>query len=146
MTEQKNTTDPRTEYIAGLRQLADLLEQHPDLELPFDGRSHPISVYLTTKEDQRTPLAAWTRVLPGRKTKSKGGTHDEYFNVRVRLRGLDFQIVANRAEVCERIVVGTREVVTEVPDPEAVAALPKVEVREVVEDVEWRCGPLLAAS
>jgi hypothetical protein len=43
-------------------------------------------------------------------------------------------------------VVGTREVTEEVPDPEALAAVPKVTVTRTVEDVRWECRPLLAEA
>jgi hypothetical protein len=46
--------------------------------------------------------------------------------------------------VCERVVTGTRLETKEVPDPEALKAVPLVTVTETVEDVEWRCMPLLA--
>jgi len=49
--------------------------------------------------------------------------------------GVSVQHQAPRAEVCERVVVGTETV--EVPDP----AAPMVEVERDV--VEWRCAPLL---
>jgi hypothetical protein len=50
-----------------------------------------------------------------------------------------------RDEVCERVVVGTREVTEEVPDPDALAAIPTVTVTRTVEDVEWRCNSILGA-
>lgn len=52
-------------------------------------------------------------------------------------------VYASRSEVCERVVKGTREVTKEVPDPEALKAVPKVTVTETVEDVEWVCMPIL---
>jgi hypothetical protein len=48
--------------------------------------------------------------------------------------------------VCERVVVATREVEMEEPDPVAVAALPKVTRTVTVEDVEWKCAPLLTSA
>jgi hypothetical protein len=55
-------------------------------------------------------------------------------------------VLCDRNEVCEKVVTGTREVTKEVPDPEALAAVPKVTVTETVEDVEWRCHPILDAA
>jgi len=52
----------------------------------------------------------------------------------------------HRAQVCERVVVGTREVEVEEADPAAVAALPKVKHVKVIEDVEWVCSPALLAD
>ncbi len=136
----------RVEYTAGLRALADLLDAHPELRLPYDGRTGPIAVYLTTQDgaDQRANLAAWARVLPGPKTKEQAGTDGQLFALRARLHGLNFEVIANRDEVCERVVVGTREVVETVPDPELLAAVPTVEQTRTEELVEWRCGAVLA--
>lgn len=61
-------------------------------------------------------------------------------------RYVKVDVYAGRDEVCERVVVGTREVTEEVPDPEALAAVPTVSVTKTVEDVEWKCLPLLAVD
>jgi hypothetical protein len=128
----------RAEYIKGLRALADALEQHPELRLPYDGRSTGISVF--PHGDQRAELADWARVLPGRKEKTPRNT---YFDLHGSFHGLKITVVCQRDEVCERHVVGTREVEVEEPDPAAVAALPKVKRTEILEDVEWICGSIL---
>jgi hypothetical protein len=62
------------------------------------------------------------------------------------LRPIDIEVYGKRAEVCERVVVGTEEVEEEVPDPEALAAVPRVKVTKTVEQVKWVCSPLLAAG
>jgi hypothetical protein len=81
----------------------------------------------------------------GRKvTKKTNGTEDQFFGIEVSFGWLTLYVYADRDEVCERVVTGSREVVEEVPDPEALAAVPKVTVTTTVEDVVWRCGPLLA--
>ncbi len=51
---------------------------------------------------------------------------------------------AFRDDVCERIVTGTHQVTETGKDPEALAAVPEIEVTKTVEDVEWRCGSILA--
>lgn len=136
--------DPeRAAYVAGLRALADLLEANPDLVLPFDGRTHPISVFARTGDDQRTALAAWVRALPGRKDKRETGTGGRIFEVAGSLRGLRVSVMADRDEVCERVVVGTREITETVPDPELVAAVPTVTVTRTEEIVDWVCHPVL---
>lgn len=135
------STEPgRADYIAGLRALATTLEHHPDLELPYDGRSSSINVMV--HGDQRERVAAWARVLPGAKNK-RASTNGAYFYLEGRMAGLQIAVIADRGEVCERVVVGTREVTEEVPDPEAVAALPKRTQTRVEEVVEWRCHPVL---
>lgn len=52
-----------------------------------------------------------------------------------------------RKEICERVVIGTREVKEEVPDPELLEAatkdIPMVEKIRVIEDVEWQCHSIM---
>lgn len=44
--------DRRAAYAAGLRTLADLIDAHPDLPLPFNGQNaSPLSFYVNTLED-----------------------------------------------------------------------------------------------
>lgn len=70
----------------------------------------------------------------------------DYAGVILRFGEVGLYVYAGRGEVCERIVTGTREVTKEVPDPKALAEVPKVTVTETVEDVEWKCTPLLAVK
>jgi hypothetical protein len=140
-------TIDRSAYTSGLRLLADILDDHPEVPLPYDGRVAPITIHhLYASEAGRTireEFQATIRAFPGTKTKnaSDGGS---YFDVDLDLHGLKVQISTLRDEVCERVVTGTREVTREVPDPQALAAVPTVTVKETVEDVRWECRPLLA--
>jgi hypothetical protein len=133
-------SDRRQGYIDGLRALADALAAYPELMLPIDGYLSGMSILSTGEADQREQLAAWARVLPGRKTKSGS---DRYFRFDGAFAGLKIQVVCDRDVVCERVVIATREVTEDVPDPEALAAVPTVSVTKTVEDVEWRCSPVL---
>jgi hypothetical protein len=146
MSETKATTDTRAEYIAGLRMLADLLDANPHLGLPFDGRTLPMSVYITREDEQREKLAEWARALPGQKTKSEEGTGGVFLALTAQLRGVSLRVLANREEVCERVVLGTHEVVEEKPDPALLAEIPLVTVTRTEEIVEWRCSSLLAEA
>ncbi|MGH9895625.1 MAG: hypothetical protein ACREA0_27310, partial [bacterium] len=120
--------------------LADVLEAHPELKLPYSGSEHsPLMVM--PYEKQREQLAAWARVMPGRKDKK---TRDGYYDLIGAFRGLGLQLICDRNEVCEKVVTGVREVTEEVPDPELLAAVPKVLVTKTVEEVEWHCTSLLA--
>lgn len=136
-----DTSDERAEYIAGLRALADLLERNPDLDLPTYGKWSwsPIRVVITRDDGQRQrdQLAAWARALPGEKTKAPAGQDGEMLTLAGRLRGIWIDVLADRDEVCERVVIGTHEVTKEIPDPDA----PTVTVTEIVEDVRWECKP-----
>lgn len=137
------TTDQRNAYIAGLRRLADALDTDPDLPLPYHGADVHAMVFCQTKEQ----LVAWSRILTGKAEKHVDNDSDAYgFRLKGQVIGVKVDVLVNRAEVCERIVTGTREVTREVPDPDALAAVPTMTVTETVEDIEWVCSPLLAES
>lgn len=75
-------------------------------------------------------------------TKRPGGPDDQYFGVEIGFGWMRLYVYTARDAVCERVVTGTREVVEEVPDPDA----PKVMVTRTEEIVEYRCGPLLGGG
>lgn len=125
----------RSERIAGLRALADLLEQHPELPLPGrDLRAYSMG------EDERATLAAVARALPGRVTKDTTGLEGELFQVYATLGGEEGGViyggVAYRESVCERRQVGTKVVEREEPTETRT-------VRETVPVYEWDCDPIL---
>ena len=127
-------TDRRSEFVAGLRAAADFFESNPDAGVPYDAR---MGFHCSSRDEFVTAVRALGRAEKDFTSSYARATRDFGGGVQV-----DYQ--AYRSEVCERVVVGTREVEVEEPDPEAVAALPKVKRTETVEDVEWRCEPLLA--
>ena len=133
--------DPRVEYIAGLRALADLLEQNPDLEPPYHGFA--TDMLIIPRRGQRAVLAAWARALPGRKQKDPV---DNLYRLSGALRGLKLMVVCNREEVCEKRVLRTETVTETVPDPVYVAAAPLVERETELEIVEWVCTPSILAE
>lgn len=142
-------TNDRQGFIDGLRQIADFLEAHPDVELPhlnsvITGKfENTLNIYIVDG-DQKARLATIARAM-GRAEKLMDAG-----DVRVirRFAGIALVAQASRSEVCERVVTDTREVVEEVPDPEALAAataaVPRIPVIRIEETVEWRCTPLLA--
>ncbi|MBP2704474.1 hypothetical protein JOL79_11675 [Microbispora sp. RL4-1S] len=140
--------DPRHEYIRGLRALADALENHPELPLPYQG-SHPnygrLSFHFLSSENPRAEMAAARRAL-GVPLEKDARDGDTYLDLKGNLHGLYFLLTAFRKDVCERVVTGTREVEIEEPDPAAVASLPKVKTTVTIEDVEWVCHPILAGA
>jgi hypothetical protein len=140
-----DTDSERAAYIKGLRALADVLEQTDDLPLPFDGHLDPITFHFLGTADPRAELAAATRAIPCDWTKRVFDSRNTaYFDLRGQLHGLKVNLSAFRDDVCERIVTGTHQVTETVKDPEALAAVPEIEVTKTVEDVEWRCGSILA--
>lgn len=113
----------RAEYVKGLRALADILDAHPELPLPYDGNSTALD---------------WIEVA------ADDGAGQFYLTF--QLHGLALRVITTRAQMCERVVTGRREVEIEELDPVALAALPKIKRTEVVEDVEWQCRPVLAGE
>jgi hypothetical protein len=122
----------REEAIAAIRELADLLEAHDALPVPFglDGGSS-MNVFLHDG-DAPQRLAELTRLLaPCEKMSEEWGT-----GIQALIGGvIRLQVTADRELVCERVVIGEREVTREVPAPGA----EMVTVTEVEEIVEWRC-------
>jgi len=119
----------------GLRALADMIEQNPDLDANYLG-SHLYIWHAKTSDK----LAAITRAaLRAGATVEKDITGGQY-NVVASFGPIRAMALAERVNVCERVVTGTETVTRTIPDPTA----PLVEVTETVEHVEWVCRPLLA--
>lgn len=133
----------RTEYVAGLRILADLLERHDDLPLPTHG---DVSWLLFGTKGERDTAAQIVRRMPGIWTKVPYGDEgkETLFGFIAEQRGVSLKVVVYRDAVCERIVTGTERVTETIPDP--AVQVPLVEVTREVETVEWRCSPLLAEA
>lgn len=74
--------------------------------------------------------------------KKPGGTEDQFFGVEIHFGWPHIYVYADREQVCERVVTGTREVVEEIPDPDA----PKITRTRTEEIVEYHCGPLLGGG
>lgn len=119
------------EYVRGLREMADFIEAHPALTPHLEANLVRFSETAAEFGLLSLELGTATRV----------GT-DDYARTERKFGPHVLKVATHRATVCERVVVGSEERVIEEPDPEAVAALPKVTRTEVVEQVEWRCAPL----
>lgn len=132
------------EQAAGLRALADFVENNTDiaviLEWPmhiathvFDDAGATFATFVTAAARAGMPVA-----------KEYG---DKYAKVTATFSpAVSVQLQTDREEVCTRVVVGTETVTKKVKDPVALELVPEVEVSEEVEVVEWRCAPLLAAE
>ena len=132
-------TTGRLEYVAGLRALADLLEAHDELPAPYIVNAQWI-VTSSSEDDQRRIVQTFARVIPGTVRKS---VRDTYFDLDGKVGPVEVGLIAGRDSVCTRRVVAVREVTEEVPDPDALKAVPTVTVTKTVEDVEWDCHPIL---
>lgn len=138
-----NHTELATNQAAGLRRLAELIEAHPELSANFRYTLNTagISVHLTS-EDKAAQLGTIARIaLRHGATVTKDIT-DTWHNLVLDFDGIRAQVLAYRDQVCQRVVVGTREVVEEVPDPDA----PTIQRTRTEDIVEWQCSPILAAS
>lgn len=140
-TVQQNT-DRAAALAAGLRELANMIEKNPAL-LDISAIRYVFDRALVSV-DTREDVSALARA--GARSGAKVTKHvgSKYAGVDIAFGSASLHVYADRDEVCERIVIGTREVTEEVPDPEALAAVPKVAVTKIVEDVEWRCSSFLA--
>jgi hypothetical protein len=144
-SDKSAATRTTAEMVAALRSLIDFIETNPELGEHFRYASfRKMLVYAgTTKPREvmaefiRAGLAAGAKIV-------KDFDGDRWANVHLHLGPIEIEVYGARAEVCERVVVGTEEVVEEVADPEALAAVPKVKVTKTVEQVKWVCHPLLA--
>lgn len=136
----------RRAWTAGLRQIADFLDAHDEVPLPYlgayaEGSSKPVlPIYLTSTEEPRQAMAMVMKAM-GRATKA---AHDDIgtFQVWREFAGLVLMASAHREAVCERIVTGTRTVEVDEPVTEVTGTR---KVTKVIEDVQWKCSPLLPA-
>lgn len=146
ITEAPPAVEPTAaqQLAADLRALADMVEANPEIgqmtrfQFAFDR----MLVSVNGREEVVALARAGIRTAGVRVAKHQG---ERWAGVDLHFGGrLSLHVYTDREDVCERIVTGTREVVEEIPDPEALAAVPKVTVTKTVEEVEWRCMPLLA--
>lgn len=143
MTTVQAPPTERDLHCDGLQALVDLLRAHPELRSPF--QYSEILNSISHVEDPKAELAGWARATSHlRPSKDYDG---DYAHLVIHFGpDIDLKVYAGRALVCERIVTGTETVTKTVKDPEALKAVPEVEVTEEVETVEWVCSPLLAGD
>ncbi|GLZ34857.1 hypothetical protein Lesp02_70440 [Lentzea sp. NBRC 105346] len=135
------------EMATGFRALAKLFEVNPALaELARYSSFDRIMVCLGSSDEPVTAMADFVRAAKAHGAKISKSGNEKWFNVDLTFGCVGLHVYAARDEVCERVVVGTREVVEEVPDPEALAAVPTTTVTRTEEIVEWQCKPLLAGG
>lgn len=135
-------TDPRTAYTTGLRQLADILDDNPDLPLPYTGTDSSLNWIEVTRENNEIRDAArlFARLVPGTIVKKP---RDDAFDLIGHIAGVKVCFIASRDAVCTRVVTGTHEVtIAATPAMPATEAQPAV--TQNVETVEWICSSLLA--
>lgn len=123
----------RREYILGLRALADWYEQNPEVVTLADSTLSAFPYYELDSKEFAAKVAR--AMMTCEKKVSDGGL----LYLKRKFHGITLQFLFDRNIVCERRVVGKRQVPAEVI-PERV-----IEAHE--EDiVEWDCGSLLAPT
>lgn len=131
----------------GLRALAAFVEANPELaeRLAYSLGNMSEPVY---GDDSAAVMGQFARaVARGRVENHKDGSSDKFFRLTLCFSdAVRLSLATSREEVCERVVVGTEQVTKTVPDPELLAKVPEIEVTETIEQVEWRCRPLLASD
>ena len=130
MTENEK----RDRFVSELRMLADLYEQNPGLDLPFEPS---VQVFPGGVEG----LAAFARAV-GRADKRVDDRNSLFYLTAKGFEAIKFEAIEARDAVCTRRVVGTETVTKRVHDP----SVPLVEVTEEVEVVEWDCAPSILAA
>jgi len=149
-------SDNRSDYTAGLRALADLLDADPRIPIPNAGSSKwnaiSFAVGFGESDDEAVKaqvVAVARSLIVGQWRKEYDEPNpDSYGDGCLRIygttaAGLTVHICTPREKVCRKVVT-TSEVTKTVPDP--TIEVPQVEVTETVESVEWVCEPILAAS
>lgn len=127
------STQEHAEMVAGIRQAADWLEQHPEM------MAHSPNAMITFWPETREGVAEFCRAAA---PVSKNNPKDWESTATYR-RGLGpyvyLQAFISRERVCRKVEVGTRKV--ERVDPAIKVDLPMVVVEEPV--YAWRCDPVL---
>ena len=128
------------QQAAGLRALADMIEANPDLAPLANAYLPSMDVfYAWTKDD----VARIARAGLAHGAKVEKAAFNNTFGLTLRWGPVGASTLGDRSNVCERVVT-VETVEEEVPDPEALAAVPTVKQIRQVENVSWKCGPWMA--
>ena len=139
-TAPDEPTPKSSPYTDGLRELADWLDAHPEWTpyLP----EHFYS-WIPSDEAKATMARAARDMGTARKTVNENlGT----FRLEKSFGPHTMHVIADRAAVCERVVVGKHVEKTIEKVPVGEVTYEEREVEHVVEDVEWVCPPSLLAG
>lgn len=116
---------PRQKYVDSLRTFADFLETHPNLELPT---TQKLFVF-----PPKSAMGEYARTMG----KCRKSADESYFNLTLDfLPSLQYEPTWYRNQVCERVIVGQKEVTEDIVEV--------VGKRTVTKDVvEWKCPKVL---
>jgi hypothetical protein len=135
----EGTAPKSSSYTAGLRELADWLDAHPEWT-PLSGE------YLYSWQ-HNADLSTMARAARDMGTAEKEiNENTGTFKLVKRFGPHAFTILADRAAVCERVVVGTHVETKLERVPVGEVVYEEREVEHLVEDVRWICPPSLLAG
>jgi hypothetical protein len=124
------------QFVQGLKELAEFYEAHPEVKLPY---SPVFSIFSWNKEEAIRDAVLCAHAF-GYAEKSYS---TDYFRMTKKFPGgISLEFCTDRQAVCTPVVVGTKvEPAHTIP-----AQKEKFVPERVVEQVEWRCQPLLAGA
>ncbi len=124
-----------SEYAAGLRQVAEFIEAHPEIPLP--------GATLTSYALHDKKVVALTARALGQGGRCKKVYEDSILRLKREFGPIELEYLGLRSNVCERVKVGERLVPEMyVPPQPATQGQTIPEHKEAV--YEWVCSPILA--
>jgi hypothetical protein len=141
--------DHRQATIYAIRAVLNRLADDPDIPMPYSveaiGHGKPTFRWLPsgTGKQETAEAARIRRALGGKWDKHVG---DQLLKLHSEDDHAHYEIVIWRTAACTRVVTGTKTVTETVPDPDALAAVPMVEITRQVEEFRWDCAPILATE
>lgn len=130
----------------GWARMAQFLADNPDIAVISDAYDTKVLCFLEPGEVTVDRLADYTRRGLAAGARVVKDYDDRYGGAELHFGPVSLYVYSTRDQVCERVVTGTREVVEEVQDPEALAAVPTITQTRTEDIVEWVCRPILAAD
>ena len=131
-----------SQLVEDLQDFTDFVERHGS-ELPNINVELRSWIWGYEVADQGVPEGVALALRAGIKSANEVTKEysDDYFRMYLKFGKLEYKVVCNREEVCEKNVVGTKTVTKRMP-PEGDWTEQQVEE----EIVEWVCNPLLAIA
>jgi len=126
----------RAEYIAALRKVADILEDNPQLRLPYQDS---FTFHFLSDGSGAVPNMVEAAKCFGIDFEKR--PWDNYFDLDGFVGPIKIQLSSMRDDVCKRVVTGRREIV----EPEVIYTATGNMVTRIEEDVDWVCPDSLLA-
>ena len=127
--------EQRQDFISGMRELLDIWETNPELQIPL------AMLKINHCASGKTDMMLTRRLMSGTWNKKVGNS---YFELIRYFGTIEYSIFVSREQVCEKKKVDTIVKKVEEYDPAILATIPKV-TRTVIEDVyEWVCPDSLS--